>query len=203
MTTSHGSESVAKPQRRKICVVLALLGLGSRTVAWAQTSTDSRPSLERFIQTAKLRSQARLWVSDFTDIAERPNHPLHALVAQIQNADESQLLALLVKTFQAVSEEDANQLVVLLATPLGQWVVQSSLWGRKSIGKPNFDPSKDSEGAPRRLSNMEIQAVQAMGNTPSWQALRRAGAASMFGSELMTVLDWPKFVDLLWERFES
>ena len=186
--------------RRAICVALAIFGLWAHLHLWAQTSISSRPSLERFVQTARLSSQARLWAIEFADIAKQPSHPLHTRVEQIQNASDSELLALLVQTFQAVSEEDTNELVALLETPLGQWVVQASLWRRTYFAKKQFDPSDFSKSGLRKLSNTEILAIKAMGNTPSWQAMRRAGDESIIGSELITALDWPRFEDLMLDR---
>lgn len=187
-------------QRRHMCSVLMLLGFGACTGVWAENSAIARPALERFIHTAKLPYRSRIWAKDFAKVAKSPNHPLYVLTSQIQTAKDSDLLALLVQTFQNLSEEDANELVALLETTQGQWIVQSSLWAQEFVlsrpAERKPDPLKDSEITPRRLSNTETRAIKAIGSTPPWQALRRVGNASLLGSELMMALDWPLFVDL-------
>ncbi len=198
---STGRESAAHTNsRREVCRFLGLLAFTAGSGARAQNAIVPRPSLERFIQMANLPPQIRLWSNEFAKIVKSPSHPLHALVVRVQGSNETELLALLAQTFQALTEEEANDLVVTLTTPLGQWVVQSSMWAREFVlsGQGgNRDPSKLSGSAPRRLSNTEIQTIKAFGNTPHWQALRRVGETSLLGSELMMALDWPLFIDLM------
>jgi hypothetical protein len=199
---STGRESaVHLKSRREACCLLSLLAFAAGSGVRAQTSSVSRPSLERFIQLAKLPPQSRLWGNQFAKIAKSPSHPLYALVAQVQGSNEPELLALLVQTFQALTEDEANDLVATLSTPLGQWVVESSMWAREFVlsgpVEGNRDLSKRSGSAPRRLSNTEIQTIKAFGDTLHWQALRRVGKTSFLGSELMMTLDWPQFIDLM------
>jgi len=187
--------------RRQVCGALVLLGLGASTGLRAQNSSNPRPALERFIQTAQLLARSRLWAKDFAKIAKSPNHPLYAPASQILAANDSELLGVLVRTFKDLSEEDAHALAVLLETAQGQWIVQSSLWAQEFVlsraAERNLDPSRGSDSRPRKLSNLEIRDIKAIGDTLPWQALRRAGNASLLGSELLMALDFPQFVDLM------
>jgi hypothetical protein len=200
-TVQRNAALVRVPRRREICGILALSALGACARVWAQTAATSRPALARFIVTAELLPQSRLWASDFEKFAKNPKHPLRELVLQIQRSNESELLALLVETFQVLTEDDANDLVATLETPLGQWIVQTSLWSRKRAlsrtSELTSETQKDLGSPPRRLSNTEMQAIKALGGSPHWQALRRAGNASLLGDELLMGFDWPLIVDLL------
>lgn len=200
MTATNTHQSAVSLQRRNVCGALVLSCLGVATTAGAATSSVFRPELERFIKAAQLPTQSRLWARNFANIAKSPSHPLHGLVELIQTASDSALLVLLVETFQNVTEEDAKKLVAVLETPSGQWIVQMALWSQEFFNSFKGNPAQGRENMPRQLSETEIHAIQEIGMTPSWQALRRAGNATLFGSELMIGLDSPQAVGLLLSR---
>ena len=202
MATFQEHASPVRVQRRRdFCGIFALSTLGACSGVWAQTATTSRPALERFIQTANFIPQCRLWANKNEKFVKIPKHPYSPLIVQIQRSNDSELLALLVQTFQGLTEDEANELVASLETPLGQWIVQTSLWSQKFDSSQKNEISGDSPtdlgNRPRRLSNSEIRTIKTLGGTPHWQALRRVGNASLLGDELVMVFDFPQFVDLL------
>lgn len=200
--TSHQQEtSFLGLKRRQICSAFFLVALATSAGTSAQPLVDPRPLLSQFIQAAKLHAQSRLWAKDVLRTVKRSTHPLYAPASQITAANDSELHVLLAETFKTLTEEEAGELLAVLATPSGHWIVDATLWVREDVfGKSadsNRSPSAAQGNPPRTLSNTEIDAIKALADTSAWQALRRAGNASLLGTELMIAFDWPQFVDMV------
>lgn len=171
---------------------------------WAQEANHPRPTLEQFIRTAQLPVQTRLWARSYANIAKSPLHPLHSLIARIDGANDAELMAILVQSYSDLTDAEATELRGLLETPLGQWIVESTIWELRlqclsSTERGSYIAAHPQDPAPRQLSPTEIEAIAALGPTPHWKALRRASAKTLLSGELMMTLDWPMVMTLVWD----